>query len=383
MKTIEKGIIEHSGYLYLQFTPTKYGRRQREALHLRDNDTNREKARKKLLKIEYAISLGMYERSNFFTDSKATSSPTDLEGYGNRWLNSKLQLSLRTQRNYTSTLNTWLSILGNAKLNTITLVTINTSCKKHGLSDKSINNYRGILSQILASAVKEKLITENPLSGVAKLRIPKGSKRIDPFTREEAEFILAHIQKYRHEQIYHFYCWQFFTGCRPSETVLLRWCDIDFVNAKAAILRAWDGSNEEDAEKETKTNVDRVIDLDDAALSILKAQKAHTFLSGDLVFTHPTTGGRINPEKFLRNYWNPTLKAVGVRRRVQYNCRHSFASWLLSEGLPVAYIAEQLGHASIQTTLQNYAKWMPQGNANILSLRNKNGSLLMKSPAIV
>jgi site-specific recombinase XerC len=39
--------------------------------------------------------------------------------------------------------------------------------------------------------------------------------------------------------------------------------------------------------------------------------------------------------------------------------RHTYASLMLQQGEPVAYVQRQLGHASIQLTVDTYGKWLP------------------------
>jgi integrase len=42
-----------------------------------------------------------------------------------------------------------------------------------------------------------------------------------------------------------------------------------------------------------------------------------------------------------------------------HGLRHSFASLALQEGKDVYYICRMLGHASIQETVDTYARWLP------------------------
>ena len=57
------------------------------------------------------------------------------------------------------------------------------------------------------------------------------------------------------------------------------------------------------------------------------------------------------------------LKAAGLPLHFSPHClRHSFASLLLQHGESPAYIQRQLGHASIQLTVDTYGKWLPMGN---------------------
>jgi integrase len=51
------------------------------------------------------------------------------------------------------------------------------------------------------------------------------------------------------------------------------------------------------------------------------------------------------------------LKALGMRVRRQYNCRHTYATICLMDGMNPAFIAGQLGH-SVQMLHSTYAKWI-------------------------
>ncbi len=55
--------------------------------------------------------------------------------------------------------------------------------------------------------------------------------------------------------------------------------------------------------------------------------------------------------------------------------RHTFASLLLQQGVSPAYVQRQLGHASIQLTVDTYGKWLPMGNkAAVEALDSPSGS---------
>ena len=45
-----------------------------------------------------------------------------------------------------------------------------------------------------------------------------------------------------------------------------------------------------------------------------------------------------------------------------HSLRHTFASLLLQQGESPAYVQRQLGHASIQLTVDTYGRWLPMGN---------------------
>ena len=57
------------------------------------------------------------------------------------------------------------------------------------------------------------------------------------------------------------------------------------------------------------------------------------------------------------------LRAAGLPGHFSpHSLRHTFASLLLQQGESPAYVQRQLGHASIQLTVDTYGKWLPLGN---------------------
>jgi integrase len=50
-------------------------------------------------------------------------------------------------------------------------------------------------------------------------------------------------------------------------------------------------------------------------------------------------------------------------RRVRFHdLRHTFASLLIAQGESLAYVKEQMGHSSIQVTVDIYGHLVPGGN---------------------
>jgi hypothetical protein len=54
------------------------------------------------------------------------------------------------------------------------------------------------------------------------------------------------------------------------------------------------------------------------------------------------------------------LRRAGLAQIRFHDLRHSFASLLIAQGEHPKYISEQLGHASVQITLDRYGHLMPQ-----------------------
>jgi integrase len=56
------------------------------------------------------------------------------------------------------------------------------------------------------------------------------------------------------------------------------------------------------------------------------------------------------------------LEKAGLRHVRIHDLRHTFASLLLQQGESIVYVKEQLGHASIQVTVDTYGHLIPGAN---------------------
>jgi len=59
--------------------------------------------------------------------------------------------------------------------------------------------------------------------------------------------------------------------------------------------------------------------------------------------------------------FHKVLLAAGLAHFRLYDLRHTYASHLIAQGADIAYVAKQLGHAKMTTTLLFYGHWFPKG----------------------
>jgi integrase len=83
-----------------------------------------------------------------------------------------------------------------------------------------------------------------------------------------------------------------------------------------------------------------------------------------LVFTAPE-GGPISDRNFANRIWFPAIAAAGVRRFPPRIMRHTAASWLVQDGVPLYDVQALLGHESFATT-QRYAHLAPDAHSKVL-----------------
>jgi integrase len=56
------------------------------------------------------------------------------------------------------------------------------------------------------------------------------------------------------------------------------------------------------------------------------------------------------------------LEKAGIRRVRFHDLRHTYASLLIQQGESLAYVRDQLGHSSIQLTVDTYGHLIPSAN---------------------
>lgn len=354
---------------------TWQGQRRVETLDLEPNAANIKAARRILAQVCEAIAVGTYDPARFFPKAAETSAQT-FEAYGDEWLKT-LTLAKSTRRSYRSALRgTWYPAFGAKRLAQLRHSDIAKAigAKKAQASGKTINNLLVPLREVLRAAVLDGEIARSPAEGVRNL--PHQKPEPDPLDLEEMALVLAHMASRFDPQVANYFEFAFNTGMRPSELIALRWSRIDLRRGKARV----DVARVDWEEKGTKTNTIREVDLNDAATAVLARQKASSFLAGEEVFLNPATGIAWADEQVQRRrYWNPTLKALGIRQRDAYQVRHTYASLLLTGGVNPAYIARQLGHSKITTTLNTYARWIESADKGA-EARKANEILSMNRP---
>jgi integrase len=83
-----------------------------------------------------------------------------------------------------------------------------------------------------------------------------------------------------------------------------------------------------------------------------------------LVFTAPE-GGPVGDVNFRNRVWWPAVGAAGIRRFPPRIMRHTAASWLVMDGVPLYDVQALLGHESFATT-QRYAHLAPDAHSRVI-----------------
>ena len=73
-------------------------------------------------------------------------------------------------------------------------------------------------------------------------------------------------------------------------------------------------------------------------------------------------GGTIDEGNLRRRVFYKALARAGLHRIRIHDLRHTFASLLIQNGESLAYVKEQMGHSSIQITVDTYGHLVPGAN---------------------
>jgi len=346
----------------IQITFYWNGERFRPTLRIPPTATNIKYAERLKGEIERNIALGQYTldayakhfpTSRLGKSSGSTNSETPtFRAIAKKWLLASSHLATGTLVKYRQALDFWLESIGDDPIDSTQYSTIAALANAQGWGAKNRNNMLIPLRQVMEMAFLDGIIESNPAERIRNSKVQKEPP--DPLTAEEVEIVLNHMQKYD-AQIGNLFEFSFFTGMRPSEVIALRWGDIDHTRGLARVKRARTFGEEH----ETKTFKVRDVEMNQRAKSALARQKAHTFLKDGYVFENPVTGEPYSEERPLRRaYWNPTLKALGLRERNFYQTRHTYATLNLMAGANPMWVAKQLGHTTMAMVLTVYSRWI-------------------------
>lgn len=158
------------------------------------------------------------------------------------------------------------------------------------------------------------------------------------------------------------------TGMRRGEILGLRWRDLDLDSCRLTVHQALEQTRASGVHFKTPKTARsrRTITIPKILVDVLAQHRKQTderrrlfgadYLDADLVIALPD-GSPWPPDRFTDAYVAFTRK-IGARGIRFHDLRHTHASQLLREGIPVKTVAQRLGHANPSVTLNVYAHVM-------------------------
>lgn len=209
-----------------------------------------------------------------------------------------------------------------------------------------------VLSTMLSAAVMEGALAQSPCH---RIDLPAAPPKAPPwFTREQVDAIQAELPD-RHATATELMVW---TGLRWGEMAGLRVGDVDWLRRRIAVVGV---ATQHGAWKEyPKTSKSRrEVPVPPHVLEQLAPLVAGRDASQRLFTT--VRGGRPWSAGNWRNVWSAAVKRAGVPAYPPHACRHTAASWLVQDGVPLYDVQRLLGHESFATTTR-YAHLAPDAH---------------------
>ncbi|HJX14465.1 MAG TPA: site-specific integrase, partial [Candidatus Deferrimicrobiaceae bacterium] len=249
---------------------------------------------------------------------------------------------------------------------------------KGGLSSRRVLHIVKTVAAIFNHAIEDGIIGKNPASHPGKfIRMEDQRGKVQFLTPEEGGALLAAARE--HYPRYHpLFLAALMAGLRQGELVALKWEDIDWHGNFIEVRRtSWGG-----VMLSPKSGKGRRVDMADHVSAALADHRrklaAEAIKKGRPMpeWIFPNELGRILDASWLRAIFAGCLKKAGLRHVSFHALRHSFASWLIGNGESLAYVRDQMGHHSIQITVDTYGHLVPGANRQAV---NRLGEIIGKS----
>jgi len=164
------------------------------------------------------------------------------------------------------------------------------------------------------------------------------------------------------------------TGLRIGEALGVKWSDCSVgtreIHVRRTLAALQRGTPLEDRAGSPKSGRARTVDLSRELAQVLTslevAQKADALRRGtrwtsSWLFT--THEGTPLDESRVRKAFKSVLKQAALPTTLSPHClRHTYAILMIAAGAPLTYVRDQLGHSSIQVTVDIYGRWLPRGD---------------------
>lgn len=236
-----------------------------------------------------------------------------------------------------------------------------------GLKEKTINNQLTVLRTCLRSAEERKLIPCAPWIRQLKAQPPS----FDFLTSSESSQLLQdHAEPTWNEMV----LFGLRTGMRLGELLAVEWRDVDLERGMVSVRR----SSVYGVVGSTKSKRERHIRLSNSICEMLLQRSKRD----GLLFKKEN--GQPLDKYIARNAIHRICKRVGLRLIGFHVLRHSFASQLAMEGIPIPVIKDLLGHTSITTTMR-YAHLSPstlEDSISVLELAEQRELRKKCQPAV-
>jgi integrase len=224
---------------------------------------------------------------------------------------------------------------------------LRTNGRRHGggLASVTLHNVHRLLSPLLSSAARAKMIARSPIEDM----LTKSKPRRKPIEVLDEAGLGKLLDYLRGSGLYMPALVAAYAGLRRGEILGLRWPDID---AKAGTIEVRIGKTER-SRRTIKMPASLVDALGQHRIKQAERNLALGLGKTELVFTNEV-GEALDAEAFSEAFTRAVRRA-GVKPIKFHGLRHTHITHLLKAGVPVHVVSARAGHARASITLDAYS----------------------------
>ena len=233
------------------------------------------------------------------------------------------------------------------------------------LAPKTVRNIGAMLYTCLAEADRlGDLKIAHPMRN-KRVKLPKLPKR-EPAVVDKEKLKLL-FDRARTTRLYPFVVLASATGCRRGELLALQWPDLNKTTGELSVSKSLEQTKAGLRVKSTKSEKPRHFAVPESALPVLADHRAQQdedkrlfgpdYQDHDLIFCQPN-GAYYSPDRVGARV-KELMVSVGLEGVSLHSLRHTNATELLRNGVPIAEVSRRLGHADQNITLSIYSHAVP------------------------
>jgi integrase len=230
-----------------------------------------------------------------------------------------------------------------------------------GLNPKTILHHHRLISSILNKAIKWGIIFDNPASRVEPPKLHPTEAQCYDENQVSQMFVLLSKEPLKYQCAVYI---ALYGGLRLGEVSALDWNDINFDEKTITINKSRQyipGIGSFDKSPKTERSK-RQFQLSIGVLDILREHKNEQESERERIGDKWQENGKIftqwngvpifpqTPSKWFDKW----LRRTGLPKITFHQLRHSHASILIANGVDIATVSKQLGHAKISITINTY-----------------------------
>lgn len=256
--------------------------------------------------------------------------------------------------------------------------------KDRSYSRDSLRIMCATLRALMSEAVKDGLLTVNPVTGLSRFYRKKKKDRV--VGRHDIFQTVEDLHKVEDQMAAHYPEYYEFTlilsreGARVGEVVGLDRDDFDAgrrtfhidKNVPSGLGEMEDSPKTDSAEREEEFWSNECYE---AIVAMLKRRKAECFRKGEPL-PQPLfvgrTGRRVDYSDFAKAFKRAQKLAGMTKILPPHSLRHTWASHMIAAGEDIAAVSKHLGHANVGITLTIYTHFLPKAKRRTSSVMDRS-----------